>query len=77
MKPKPLRNRQETIKKLQIDLAIARRKMEQIIKDQVNYKLTTLQVTNLGNIMGAGTALNTNPDRENASEQIFLNNLIK
>ena len=51
--------------------------MEQIIKDQVNYKLTTLPVTNLGNIMGAGTALNTNPDRENANEQVFLNNLIK
>ena len=27
--------------------------------------------------MGAGTALNTNPDRENANEQVFLNNFIK
>ena len=73
-KPRPILNRQETIKKIQRDLAIAKRKMEQIITDQVNYKLTTLQVTNLGNIMGAGTALNTNPDRENANGQIFLNN---
>ena len=51
--------------------------MEQIIKEQVSYKFTTLQVNNLGNIMGAGTALHTNTDRENANGQIFLNNLIK
>ena len=59
------------------NLAIAKRNMEQIIRYQVNYKLTTLQVTNIWNTMGAGTALNTNTDRENANEQIFLNNLIK
>ena len=27
--------------------------------------------------MSAGTDLNTNTDRENANEQVFLNNLIK
>ena len=48
--------------------------MEQIIRDQVNNRLTTIQVANLSDIMGAGTALNTNPDRENANEQVFLNN---
>ena len=77
MKPRPILNRQETKKKIQRDLAIAKRKMEQIIKHQVKFKLTTLQVTNLGNIIGTGTALNTNTDRENANGQIFLNNLIK
>ena len=51
--------------------------MDQIIKDQVNYKLTTLQVANLGNIMEAGAALNNNPDRENANGAIFLNNMLK
>ena len=72
MKPRPILNRQETIKQIQRDLAIAKRKMEQIIRDQVNYKLTTLQVTNLGNIMGTGTALNTNTDRENANGQMCI-----
>ena len=52
--------------------------MEQILKDQVNNKLTKSQITKLSTIMGAGTgtALNKNKDRENANEQIFLNNLI-
>ena len=77
MKPRPLLNRQGAIKRIKRDLAIARRKMEQILRDQVNNKLTTIQVANLSDIMGAGTALNTNPDRENANEQVFLNNLIK
>ena len=51
--------------------------MEQILKDQVKNKLTNDQITNLSNIMAEGTALNKNLDRENANEQIFLNNLIK
>ena len=51
--------------------------MEQILRDQVNNKLTDIQIANLSNIMIAGTALNTNTDRENANEQVFLNNLIK
>ena len=51
--------------------------MEQILKDQVKNKLTNDQITNLNNIMAEGTALNKNLDRENANEQIFLNNLIK
>ena len=44
------------------------------MKDQVNNKLTDIQIAN---IMVEGTALNTNTDRENVNEQIFLNNLIK
>ena len=51
--------------------------MEQILRDQVNNKLTNIQIANLSDIMSAGTALNTNTDRENANEQVFLNNLIK
>ena len=51
--------------------------MEQIMKDQVNNKLTDNQISNLSNIMVEGTALNTNVDRENANEQIFLNNCMK
>ena len=47
------------------------------MRDQVNNKLTNTQIANLSNIMIAGTALNKNTDRENANEQIFLNNLIK
>ena len=51
--------------------------MDQIMKDQVNNKLTTLQTTNQGNIMGTGSALNKNPDSENANGAIFLNNMLK
>ena len=58
-------------------MAIARRKTEQILRDQVNNKLTNIQIANLSNIMSAGTALNTNTDSENENEQVFLNNLIK
>ena len=74
---RPVLNRQDTQKKIRRNLAIARRKMEQILKDQVNNKLSTAQIKHLRNIMAAGTALNKNLDRENANEQIFLNNLIK
>ena len=63
MKPRPLLNRQGAIKRIKRDLAIARRKMEQILTYQVNNKLTTIQVANLSDIMGAGT--------------VFLKNLIK
>ena len=62
---------------LKLILQIARRKMEKILKDQVKNKLTNDQISNLSNIMAEGTAPNTNVDRENANEQIFLNNLIK
>ena len=51
--------------------------MEQILTDQVNNKLNKYQYTKLSTIMGAGTALNKNKERQNANEQIFLNNLIK
>ena len=74
---RPILNRRYTQKKIRKNLAIARRKMEQILKDQVNNKLSTAQIKHLSNIMAAGTALNKNLDRENANEQIFLNNLIK
>ena len=47
------------------------------MRDQVNNKLTNTQIANLSNIMIARTVLNTNTDRDNANEQIFLNNLIK
>ena len=53
-----------------MDLAIAKRKMTQIMKDQVNNKLTTLQTTKLGDTMRIGSALNKNPDRENANGAI-------
>ena len=62
---------------LKLILQIERRKMEQILKDQVKNKLTNDQISILSNIMAEGTALNTNVDSENANEQIFLNNLIK
>ena len=77
LKPRHILNRQATIKKIQRDLAIAKRKMTQIMKDQVKNKLTTLQNNNLGNTMRLGSALNKNPDRENANGAIFLNNMIK
>ena len=71
---RPVLNRQETQKKIGRNLAIARRKIEQILKDQVKNKLTNDQITNLSNIMAA---LNKILDRENANKQIFFNNLIK
>ena len=55
---RPVLNRQDTQKKIQRNLSIARRKMEQILKDHVNNKLTDGQITNLSNIMAEGTALN-------------------
>ena len=67
----PILNRQDTQKKIRRNLAIVRRKMEQILKDQVNNKLTTAQIQHLRNIMAEGTALNKNLDRENANEQIL------
>ena len=36
VRPRPLLNRQETVKKIQKELAVARRKMTQIFKDQVS-----------------------------------------
>ena len=51
--------------------------MTQIITDQVNNKITPQQITRLSDTMRIGTALNTNPDRENANGAIFLNNMIK
>ena len=51
--------------------------MEQILTDQINKKLNKSQYTKLSTIMGSGTALNKNKERQNANEQIFLNNLIK
>ena len=44
------------------------------MKDKVNNKLTDNQISNPSNIIIEGTALNTNVDRENANEQLFLNN---
>ena len=74
---RPILDRQETQKRIFKNLAIARRKLEQIVRDQVNDKLTKSQITKLSTIMGAGTALNKNKERQNANEQIFLNNRIK
>ena len=51
-------SRQDTQKKIRRNLAIARRKMEQILKDQVNNKITSAQIKHLSNIMAEGTALN-------------------
>ena len=51
--------------------------MEQILTDQVNNKVNKSQITKLSTIMGAGTALNKNEERQNANEQIFLINLLK
>ena len=51
--------------------------MEQILRDQVNNKLTKSQITKLSTILGAGTALNKDKERKNTNDQIFLNNLIK
>ena len=44
VRPRPLLNRQETVKKIQKELAVARRKMTQIFKDQVDNLLTTTQI---------------------------------
>ena len=46
-KPRYILNRQETIKKIQRDLAIARRKMTQIMTDLVNNKINPQQTTRL------------------------------
>ena len=51
--------------------------MTQIFTDQVNNLLTTTQIERLTDKMIRGTALNTNPDRENANGAIFLNNMLK
>ena len=51
--------------------------MTQIISDQVNNKITPEQIKRLSDTMRIGTALNTNPDRENANGAIFLNNMLK
>ena len=77
VRPRPLLSRQETVKKIQKQLAVARRKMTQIFKDQVDNILTTTQIEHLTDTMIKGTALNTNPDRENANGTIFLNNMLK
>ena len=74
---KPLLSRQATIKKIQQKLAIARRKMTQIFRNQAEYVLTATQIQHLTDIMIKGTALNTNQNRANANGAIFLNNLLK
>ena len=51
--------------------------MTQIISDQVTNKLTPEQINSLTDTMRIGTALNTNPNRENANGAIFLNNMLK
>ena len=63
----PALKRQDMQKKIQRNLAIARRKMEQILKDQVNNKWTTTQIKHLSNIMAERTALNKNLDKENVN----------
>ena len=45
--------------------------------DQVNNKITPQQTTRLSDTMRIGTALNKNPNRENANWAIFINNMIK
>ena len=50
---------------------------EKLNRYKVNNKITESQITKLSTIMGAGAALNKNKDRQNANEQIFLNNLRK
>ena len=77
LQPKPLLSRQETVKIIQQKLAVARRKMTQIFRDQTENILTTTQIQHLTDTMIKGTALNTNPDRENANGAIFLNNMLK
>ena len=74
MQTRPILNRQETQKKIYKNLAIAKRKMEQILTDQVNNKLNKSQYTKLSTIMGS--ALNKTKEKQNANEQKFLNNLI-
>ena len=74
---KPILSRQVTIKQIQQKLAIARRKMTQIFRDQAEHILTTTQIQHLTDVMIKGTALNTNPNRANANGAIFLNNLLK
>ena len=77
MNPRPILNRKETQKKIKRNLAIAKRNMEQILTDQVNNKLNKSQYNSLSTIVGSGAALNETNERQNANEQIFLNNLIK
>ena len=77
VQPRHILNGQETVKQIQRDLAVARRKMTQIISDQVTNKLTTEQINSLTDTMRIGTALNTNPNRENANGAIFLTNMLK
>ena len=67
MQTKPILNRQETQKKIYKNLAIAKRKMEQILTDQVNNKLNKSQCTKLSTIMGSGAALNKTKERQNAN----------
>ena len=72
MNPRPILNRQETDTKIKRDLAIAKRKMDQILTDQVNSKLTKSQYNKLSALVGFGAELNKTKDRQHANEQIFL-----
>ena len=51
--------------------------MTQIMTDQVNNNINPHQTTRLRDTMRIGTALNTNPNKENVNGAIFLNNMIK